>query len=292
MTKKAMSEWKSYFVSLLTLQNYLVNLYISRAEKKDQAMFDREREIVASVASLLMEPIVDDDDRQNIIFRWSARSKEISELSLSPAKQELRHSLDIKKVLQLRVSNFWVDWVYVSSSKVKEEDEGLFAARDFRKNFIIGFYSGEVVWQADVVGGDKPSDEELAASGVIMNDYCLPIRDRNCRMVVVDPTSGKQYDDSIPLRMGMHFMKETDVKSKANVRLINDGSVQCTSNISCYTELLLFAEAEDSDEKPAAQIANPVVVTESEVLSEEMQLSAKKKRKKRHRSKKRKGSNL
>ena len=196
---------------------------------------------VATLATMLMDPL---PHYEGTLYRWCTVSD-----------QQVQ-----KKMLQLCVNgNIYVDWLYLASSAVKTGDEGLFAARDFPQKFIVGFYSGAVIWQSTVEGGAKPSEEELTASKVQMNDYCLPVRDRNCCMLMVDPTSAANGNNPDWLRMGMHFVKETNDESKSNVKFIEDGSLQCLTDISCGTELLLFSEEELSEQKPAAQIVDSAV---------------------------------
>ena len=271
MSEDEMAAWKSYFDSVAKLENYLMDLYLSKQERKNRAKREREREKVASLASLLMDPIQLNDGRPSQLYHWYRRSEPIS----TPVA--IAEESKSKMTLQLRVADNWVDWVYLDSSEIENGKEGLFAARDFRKNFIVGFYTGAVVWQAGVEGGDKPSDEELATSSIQLNDYCLPVRDRNCRMVMVDPTSDQVGNDPALLRMGMHCVRETNDESKGNVKFIEDGSLQCVTAISCNTELLLFSGGDQNEKpaasivdskKPAAEIADSESGTETEVTAD------------------------
>ena len=79
-----------------------------------------------------------------------------------------------KTMMSLRVAGDWVDWVYISQSGSEVTKQGLYAVRNFRENFIIGVYSGKVVWQAAVGGGSEPSDEELLSCNVIDSKLQLP----------------------------------------------------------------------------------------------------------------------
>ena len=183
-------------------------------------------------------------------------------------------------MLQLQVSNYWLDWVYVALSKNREGKVGVYSARDFPRKFIIGFYYGSIIWEADVEGGMEPSELELDASNVMRNDDCCFIRDRNCRMILVDPIVNGDISDPILLKMGMHYIVSVNDKSKANVEIIEDGSIQCFKDISADTELLLFqadeeAEAdeaeEDMDQKPSVIPGCTTAVEETE-LSFDFQL--------------------
>ena len=248
-----MKEWKLYFRSHARLEDYLMDLYLSNKERKDMAKRAIEREKVASIATILFDP------NNVFILEQFCRWNLVQNLDLPSVSQ--------KTMMSLLVAGDWINWVYISQSGSEVTEDGLFAARDFCKNFIIGVYSGEVVWRADVEGGSKPSDEELLSRNVIANYNCLFVRDRNCRMLLVDATSQASDKNLGSLRMGCHYVRNTNDFSKRNVEFVNDGSLRCVFPISCDTELLRYAEekahlddssaaSEHEDETPTAQIAD------------------------------------
>jgi hypothetical protein len=239
------------------MEDYLLKLYQPNSKEWEI----ERRSGVRSLATILMYPNCDYKEK---LYRW----------------REVGVGKEKKNMLQLNVgSNVWVDWLYLAPSGVKTGEKGLFAARDFGPRYVVGFYSGKVVWKAEMLGGDKPSEEELA--DVEMNEYCLPVRDRDCRMLIVDPISIPDKS----LRMGIHYARETNDITKTNVMLIEDGSLQCSVGIKCGTELLLFSEEALSDEKPAAQIVDSAV-TGTEVVVGPVVITRSAKKRKRSRKRK------
>ena len=260
MAKAAVDKWKSYYGNQKKMENYLLELYLLNTKENAVLRETERRSGVTSLATILMDP---NYDYKENLYRW----------------REVGVGKEKKNMLQLNVGgNLWVDWLYLARSGVKIGDEGLFAARDFLQFYVVGFYSGAVVWETEMQGGGKPSEEELA--DVKMNEYCLPVRDRDCRMLIVDPVSIPDKS----LRMGIHYVRETNDKTKSNVMLIEDGSLQCSTDIKCDTELLLFSEEALSEQKPAAQIVDSAVAgTEAVVGSVLITRSAKKRKRSRKR---------
>lgn len=244
MSKKDIKEWKSNYKSLPILTDYFVNLYMSEEELEDPALRHKEHENMTSLAKLLMDAIQTGDVGQGKLYRWNLMSQPMSFWLQQDEWNSLLHSM--KMTMQLRVANNWVNWIYISTSETMVGADGVFAARNFRKNCIVGFYSGALVWDTNVQGGDEPSDAELEAAEVTMTDYCVFVRSNDCRLLLVDPTYGPKL-----LRMGIHYVKETKDVSKRNVKYIEDGSLQCTSDILCETELLLLSkDVVESESEP------------------------------------------
>ena len=172
-------------------------------------------------------------------------------------KKQLRKQTDvkipshIKMVLQLYINGKWKDWVYIARSGRVHAAYGLYAARDFCSNTMIGFYMGPVIWEASVEGGYEATDEELEAAGVVNSAYSLQLRNNHCRCVVVDPKSiGPDETDETCLFMGMHYMNNPcldyqrgtpgyfKARKEINCLLLEDGCVQAIRKITPGTELL------------------------------------------------------
>jgi hypothetical protein len=247
MTEQSILNWKSNFLSLESVQRYLI------VEKENKVEEYCEMSAVECLAKLMMDPIEDDNDvRRGTLFRWEPRSQ-----CVIPPPCNLEAVAACSKDPSLWIHGIffgikyeygWIDWLYYSSSTVDSvEVYGLYAAQDFKVNQVIGFYMGRIVWQGDVEGGGKPSIEELAACNVSMNDHCVFVHDKNCRMVIIDGSDRNQF------RMGIQFVRKTNDEAKVNVTLAEDGSLRCLCNISEFSELLLFEEG-SNDTKPPAKI--------------------------------------
>ena len=152
-------------------------------------------------------------------------------------------------VFQLKVKGVWKDWVYVACSTRRTARFGLFAARDFPCNSIIGFYIGPSVWCSSLAGGAEPP-ERLTPATVSKN--ALAIRNPEAKFEIVDPKAigNSPEDEAVPLYMGMHFINNacedfrpgtTDydkASKKNNCMLIEDGSVKACKKIYPRQELL------------------------------------------------------
>lgn len=254
MNETKIRKWISLYESAETLENYLIKLYV-----KKPANLESERQNMASIARLLIDPgYVRDHDQY---YRWKFMSSD----DIVSDTQEWDSSIDSKKVLQLRVGDTWVDWVFIGPSMVEIGKRGLFAARNFCERFTIGVYSGVPVWTEDKIGGKQPEDEDMARRNVSIHYCCLWVRDSDCRMVLLDPTSTKSGNDPNLLRMGMHLVREIDDESKRNVVFVEDGSLQCTAGIRIGDELVLLGSG-DPDEKLSASVQ---VVDAQAVVEEE-----------------------
>ena len=121
------------------------------------------------------------------------------------------------------------------------------------------------MWTEDKIGGKQPEDEDMARRNVSIHYCCLWVRDSDCRMVLLDPTSTKSGNDPNLLRMGMHLVREIDDESKRNVVFVEDGSLQCTAGIRIGDELVLLGSG-DPDEKLSASVQ---VVDAQAVVEEE-----------------------
>lgn len=159
-----------------------------------------------------------------------------------------------KLMLQLCINGKWKDWVYIARSYRLNARYGLFAARDFPCNTMIGFYMGPVVWESSVEGGYEASAKELKAAGIGDSAYFLQLRNKHCRCVVVDPkplclADANEIDQTV-LFMGMHFINNpcldvqkgtreySNARRQINCLLREDGCVQATRKIGPGTELL------------------------------------------------------
>ena len=188
---------------------------------------------------------------------------------------EMKMQSNYKFMLQLKVNKKWKDWVYLARSDRCHAKYGLFAARDFSSNTMIGFFMGPIVWKAPVEGGYAPSAKELSKAGLIDSDYALQYRNKDCRWVVADPPSillvDKKVIDGALLYMGMHYINNPCLdytngtsgyfknRKEHNCLLMEDGCVKAIKKIKPGTELLTAyttdqqREDEDGSKKPAAK---------------------------------------
>jgi hypothetical protein len=162
-------------------------------------------------------------------------------------------------MLQLNTSGRWWDWVYIQQSNRVSANLGLFAARDFPRGSIIGYYIWKRMRVNEVVLGDgRKHKPTCMASGLVDTPCHLPIKDRKgCTELVC--TRPKPIDDNNGqfLYMGMHFMnsacqsfkagsKEYEAAKKCqNCYILEDGSFQTTKKVIKNVELLAGLSREE-----------------------------------------------
>ena len=153
----------------------------------------------------------------------------------------------------------WVDWLYIAQSEYVAAHLGVFAARDFPKGCIIGYYSGPVKWRAATAGQPEPKEEELrTALGEKVGETELTYVDCEGHWVVIEPERVER-DAPAPLYMGLHYLnnpakvyrKGTQKYMKSakeqNVGFERDGSVHATKKISPHSELLILYTGEERE---------------------------------------------
>ena len=82
---------------------------------------------------------------------------------------------------------------------------GVFAARNFPKGSIIGYYCGPIMWTCDTAGTEEPSDEYLTAQGMPDSAYSICILNSECIWHSIDPKPVGKEPGS-PLYLGMHYL--------------------------------------------------------------------------------------
>ena len=156
-------------------------------------------------------------------------------------------------VLQLRTSKSekWLDWLYVQKSNRAGANLGVFAARDFPKGAVVGYYSGRVLWTCDIAGTERPSDSYMTNIIGIKEDspYAMQVRNQEAKWQYVDPEA-VTYEYEAPLYMGLHYVNNAclsfregseefeKARRKQNCQYIDDGTVHTTKKVRPHTELL------------------------------------------------------
>ena len=142
-----------------------------------------------------------------------------------------------KYVLQLQdLDGKWDDWLFVQKSKLPDAGNGLFAARRFTKNCIIGYYCGNVL---DKRKYDKHTKKLFYRKE---NDKQIDIRDNDYHHITVDSTSINVSKES-NLYMGLQFLNSVSlgkkkIQQRSNVSIGPAGCVTAERDIEKGSELL------------------------------------------------------
>ena len=158
--------------------------------------------------------------------------------------------LELKGSKRAQGEDSWHSHLSLQNSSIANAGKGIVAERRFDKDQYIGMYAGPL---AKGRGGKpyrnkkpfrpKPTDEELANSGVAITQYCSTLMDKEGHYVVVKPDPGVGHH----LYLGMHFInswKKTvhgdniKVQDKTNCVIEVDGGVKATKRIEPGTEIL------------------------------------------------------
>jgi hypothetical protein len=139
-------------------------------------------------------------------------------------------------MLQLKASMKWWDWVYIQQSNRVDNKLGVFAARDFPRGSMVGFYIGSTV---------KDSQTEAEANA----GKCIKIRNRDglWQTIKAEPSSTKV---GIPLFMGMHYIQTSchsfrygskqyeNATKRQNCHANEEGGIMTSKKIVKHTEFL------------------------------------------------------
>jgi hypothetical protein len=152
--------------------------------------------------------------------------------------------------LQLAGSNKkWLDWIYLAKSDFAYASIGVFAAKNFQKGGIIGFYIGEETWKAPSPGTEAPNKEYMKSHKIEEDVYCFLTRNKDATMRQVYP---KPFNDRSTqlLYMGMHYLNNActqyDINSNAfqkarklnNCQYLDDGIIITEARLNPGDELL------------------------------------------------------
>jgi hypothetical protein len=102
-------------------------------------------------------------------------------------------------------NNKWLDWIYLAKLTFANASISVFAAKNFQKGGIIGFYVGEETWKAPTPGTEEPSKEYMKSQKIKEDLYCLLTRNSDATIPQLHP---KLFEDgsSQPLYMGIHYL--------------------------------------------------------------------------------------
>ena len=270
-TAQQIVHWKEDYTIIERTEDYFLRQYNTDFDRNAASFLVVQRNVIKALAQLYIRK---DDlevfrETYDDLHRWVLRSDDMvlsageyqtfgKLIADSETNQEnstvLKLPSNYKLMLQLRINGRWKDWVFIAKSHRVNAHYGLFAARDFCSNTMIGFYMGPVKWEASIEGGHEASTDELEAAGVIDSEYSLQLRNKDCRCVVVDPISIRAVDEDETedayLYMGMHYMNNPCLtfekgtpsyfraRKDQNCLLLEDGCVQAIRKIKPGTELL------------------------------------------------------
>ncbi len=252
-------------------------------DKKQQCKFSKTLACLA----LCKDDVEAFIDKHNGLYRWcwchntpmraDREARPVLEY-VESMLNDLRGNVDHKNkllsegwkwMLQLKVKDNWLDWVYIKRSQLAHANLGVFTARDFPRGSIIGFHVGPTVYQSEIEGGARPSDEELDKVLTDDSSNSITLRDMNgCWRTIDAPAVDQNIQDStrpdIPksdgeaaavkrdgasLYMGMHYInsaclmyeKDTPPFEKArkqqNCIISENGFVQTVKKIGKNIEL-------------------------------------------------------
>jgi hypothetical protein len=152
-------------------------------------------------------------------------------------------------------------WFFIAKSTIDKAGNGLFAAREFEKGQIIGFYVGYLIFRYPKKWTAVATDEYISYMGGRLEDdsRSMTLIDKTGYRVVVNPhhTKGKERIDVPPLFMGIHFLNDfTKIlnlqgrggslnqrcQKMNNVWVDDQGGVRASKRIVRGEELLLSYE--------------------------------------------------
>ena len=146
-------------------------------------------------------------------------------------------------------------------SNIVGADFGLFALRRFPANSLVGWYSGEVVFDSGDPGGTRLTDEILQRNNVADDPYQLQYRNNKAQWVICQPKPFKSIEGAHGY-MGLHLMNNflllfgsdsrtlkfqhaKRMKGENNVFFDEDGSVWTNTRIEKGTEIMCAYDEDD-----------------------------------------------
>jgi hypothetical protein len=144
----------------------------------------------------------------------------------------------------------WLDWIYLAKSNFASASIGVFAAKNFQKGGIIGFYVGNEMWKAPVPGTQQPTDENRKSHNIQDNLYSSRFSRNNDAIIRLLHQPPFELGNPQLLYMGMHFLnnacltynKDSPAYNKArklhNCKYIIDGTIITSAKVSPGQELL------------------------------------------------------
>lgn len=146
----------------------------------------------------------------------------------------------VRRLLQLKaLDNQWHDWLYVKKSDIPNAGNGIFAARDFEKNSIIGYYCGKTVYKSNEMSVNSPDDISDVPD---FSEQQLWIRNNKYYWILIEPTPMDFYSEN-NLYMGFHFLNSNCLNNSVsrlaqNVEISQAGMVTAIALIRKDTELI------------------------------------------------------
>lgn len=266
MTEAEIEEWKSYYKNNKNMEGWIEEA-LSTQPASIRAGQQPFVPMLASIALIRHDPEefmrgYGDQHRWVLCFKKEIAGGNVFHFNrhFFELKKEIENEQEEEKesfflpdgfeyVLQIKIKGSWKDWVFLSRSTRKNARFGLFAAREFPVNAIIGYYMGPSAWTSEIEGGAEPPDQYITT---ITSQYALPIRNNECKIEFVDPSPISHSDDgeATALYMGMHYINnacqdyrsDTSEYRKAvkanNAILVEDGSVKAAKKIVARQEIL------------------------------------------------------
>lgn len=180
-------------------------------------------------------------------------------------------------LLQVKTnSGTYKDWTRIGNSLVIRGQTGVFAARTFHSDSVVGYMVGPLLWRSSLAGGAEPSSEAFVKAGIPCDENCRRLRDHNGHCVLVDCSthlSSNEEDEEWSLYLGMQhacdLRREYDITDLqyapfakyVNAELQDDGIVKATRRIDPGKELVIGYRASDFD--AVAQKSKPNSSTNS-----------------------------
>jgi hypothetical protein len=210
--------------------------------------------------------------RHHFVFKEESNVKGVSEYlagilekraSLSPESLQAdmlpdgwQYVLQIsKKPKPPKKKKEWGDWVGVAKSLLRKKELGLFAARVFSKDSVIGAFVGQSIWTAETPGSEPPDSAYLVGVNSPMETRDKKIRNSACVYEVVRPPPFDSRGGN-QLFLGAHFIinphaslivsdEERQDHTKAiNAYITEDGLVLAKRKIEKWTEIYVGSTVE------------------------------------------------
>ena len=259
-TDEEIEQWKQCYCSVESIERELIKQMNKHYDcvGVSQQKFTK---VLASLAMMKEDPRVF-IEQHGILYQWQWQytkdmNKDGEACGAYNHLLENEKNLDVddaclmpdgwRWVLQLKAGDRWCDWVYIKTSNRLDDQLGLFAARDFAKGSVIGFFIGQPYFR---------NEDDTYLSRTRENSFPLRVRIMNGSWQTVQLLRAGSFP-GIPLYLGMHYLNSAcqyfkfgskefeDAKKNQNCYINDDGSVQALRKIAKNVELLAgYSDAE------------------------------------------------
>lgn len=276
-TEQTIKEWRRRYAETAAMEGYITGLLSEVGNSQLVRCQQRIIPVLAKLA-LLKDNVKELVKQHGTLYRWvwqyekpTGRDGELCFVAhylttvVDGTSQQRDHALGTgwRWMLQINVrrekdkKDCWWDWVCIKKSNIVGGHLGVFAARNFPRGSIIGYYCGPIVWTCAQAGTEEPSHEYLTAQQVPESAYSICILNGKCVWQSVDPKPVRE-EPGEPMYLGMHYLNNVclcfergspeyeSARKYQNCVLVDEGSVKAIKKIYPGTELFTAYSSDES----------------------------------------------